>query len=765
MPDLLEGLNEPQFAAVTHPGGPLLILAGPGSGKTRVITHRIAYLIQVEGVAPWRIMAVTFTNKAAREMKSRLTDLCGDDAQHVAMGTFHSVCVRLLRAEAEHIGLDRRFVIYDDDDQMSIMKRVITDLGVDPRKFTPRSVLSAVSNAKSQLITAEAYAATGYFEEVVRRAYERYQHELYESHALDFDDLLFRTVQMLRDQPEIREKYQQRYQHLLIDEFQDTNVAQYVWARLLAGEGERNICVVGDPDQSIYSWRAADIRNILNFEHDYPDCNVVRLEENYRSTQTILKAASSLIAPNTKRKDVALWTRNGEGLPIVVREGYDEEEEAWFVAQEMERLVQKENRHWGECAVLYRTNAQSRAVEEAMVRHQIPYRLVGATRFYDRREIKDLLAYLRLIHNPFDSVSLQRVINVPPRGIGARTMEDLNRFASGQNLPLYTALQLAVQPDSEETAGLTRPRFTARVTNALAAVVELLDGLQRAAELQPVPELFDGLLERTNFRSYVMDQLEEGDERWENVQELRGLADQFADLTPPSGLDEFLDNVALVSDVDNLTEVTDTVTLITLHQAKGLEYPFVFIVGMEEGVIPHVRSFDQPDQMEEERRLAYVGITRAKERLYLLRAFRRNNFGTRMPNPPSRFLKDIPASLVVQPGRPSVAGASAQQARFRMGAGSFGGGGSGSGTPTQAPMRIPANAPRTDAAPAAAQPEVAVAAFKSGEHVAHGQFGEGIVVNCEPDRSGDQVVTVAFKGGAGVKRLLLSFAKLEKVGG
>jgi len=431
----------------------------------------------------------------------------------------------------------------------------------------------------------------------------------------------------------------------------------------------------------------------------------------------------------------------------------------------MERLVQKENRHWGECAVLYRTNAQSRAVEEAMVRHQIPYRLVGATRFYDRREIKDLLAYLRLIHNPFDSVSLQRVINVPPRGIGARTMEDLNRFASGQNLPLYTALQLAVQPDSEETAGLTRPRFTARVTNALAAVVELLDGLQRAAELQPVPELFDGLLERTNFRSYVMDQLEEGDERWENVQELRGLADQFADLTPPSGLDEFLDNVALVSDVDNLTEVTDTVTLITLHQAKGLEYPFVFIVGMEEGVIPHVRSFDQPDQMEEERRLAYVGITRAKERLYLLRAFRRNNFGTRMPNPPSRFLKDIPASLVVQPGRPSVAGASAQQARFRMGAGSFGGGGSGSGTPTQAPMRIPANAPRTDAAPAAAQPEVAVAAFKSGEHVAHGQFGEGIVVNCEPDRSGDQVVTVAFKGGAGVKRLLLSFAKLEKVGG
>lgn len=772
--DLLEGLNEPQFAAVTHPGGPLLILAGPGSGKTRVIVHRIAYLIQAEDVAPWRILAVTFTNKAARQMKERLAETIGEDANHVTMGTFHSVSVRILRAEAEHAGLDKRFVIYADDDQMNIMKRVLTDLGVDTRKFTPRGVLSAVSQAKSQLVGPEAYQANGYFEEVVRRAYERYQAELYESRALDFDDLIMRCVELFRDVPEVAHKYQDRYQHLLVDEFQDTNVSQYQWARLLAGE-RANICVVGDPDQSIYSWRSADIRNILNFEADYPNCTVVRLEENYRSTKTILAAASALIAPNTQRKEVSLWTSNAEGQPIVMREGYDEEEEAWYVAQELERLVSKEGRRWAHSAVLYRTNAQSRAIEEAMVRHNIPYRLVGATRFYERREIKDLLSYLRLIRNPFDSVSLQRVINVPARGIGQKTMEELQRFATQLNLPLYTALQVAAAPDAEETAGVRKPKFTPKITAAIANVVELLDGLQRASEAQPVPELFDTLLERTKFRAYVMDALEDGDDRWENVQELRGLADQFADVTPPDGLDQFLDNISLVSDVDNIEETLDAVTLITLHQAKGLEFPFVFMVGMEEGVIPHSRSLDDPNQMEEERRLAYVGVTRARERLYLLRAYRRNNFGSRMPNPPSRFLKDIPAKLVVQPARAGAANPA--QARFRMG-----GGGDGSGRSTgtwgneprswgegaanrdaqPAPMRLPVNTGRSEPPPG--PPKDAAPAFKAGEHVKHPQFGEGIVVSCEPDRT-DQVVTVAFKGGAGVKRLLLSFAPLEKVAG
>ncbi len=762
--DLLEGLNEPQFAAVTHPDGPVLILAGPGSGKTRVITHRIAYLMQAENVAPWHVLAVTFTNKAAREMKERLLAIAGEAAEHVTMGTFHSVCVRILRTEHEAARLDRRFVIYADDDQMAIMKRVLTDLGVDARQFTPRAVLSAISNAKSQLIHADSYAANSYFEEVVRRAYERYQSELYEARALDFDDLLMRCVDLFRDEPEVLRKYQERYQYVLIDEFQDTNVCQYVWARLLAGE-RRNICVVGDPDQSIYSWRSADIRNILNFEQDYPDATIVKLEENYRSTKTILAAASKLIALNTQRKEVSLFTNNGEGAPIVVREGYDEDEEAFLVAQEVERLVARDQRRWGDSAVLYRTNAQSRALEEAMVRANIPYRLIGATKFYDRKEIKDLLAYLRLLRNPFDSVSLQRVVNVPPRGIGQKTLEELGRFGSVNNLPLYTVLQIAGSPDSEETAGLEKPRFTPKITRALAEVVELLDGLQKVADTQPVGELFDALLERTKFRTYVMDALEDGDDRWENVQELRGLADQFADSAAPEGLEAFLDNVALVADVDNIETGLDAVTLITLHQAKGLEYPFVFIVGMEEGVIPHIRSLDDPKQMEEERRLAYVGITRARERLYLFRAFRRITMGTRMPNPPSRFLRDIPANLIVQPGRPTSAAAGGAR-RFPIG------GGTGSGGPvrTTPVWGSPSTTTRvlsqsvSAASASAAPPPAAKAAFGTGEHVKHPQFGEGIVVSCEPAKD-DQLITVAFKGGAGVKRLLLSFAPLEKVAG
>ena len=462
--DILEALNDPQREAVSHPGGPLLILAGPGSGKTRVITHRIAYLIRELGVAPWRIMAVTFTNKAAREMKGRLLNLVGGIAEDVTMGTFHAVCVRILRVEAEQAGFDRRFVIYDDDDQVNLIKRTLLDLEVDIKKTPPRSIQNAISQAKSQLIDPEEYSTHSYFEEVVRRVYQHYQAALAEAKALDFDDLIMRTAHLFRDNAQVREKYQERYLHLLIDEFQDTNVAQYLWARLLAGK-HRNICVVGDPDQSIYSWRSADIRNILNFEQDYQAATVVYLEENYRSTRTILEAAGRVIAANSHRKDVRLWTRKDDGHPIVFREGYDEEEEAYYVSQELKRLTGNSEQRWGDCAVMYRTNAQSRALEEAMVRANIPYRLVGATRFYARREVKDVLAYLRLIHNPYDSVSLQRVINVPGRGIGARTVTELTRWAGRAGLPLYTALQLLLtagaaslrREDDDRAQRLPRP--------------------------------------------------------------------------------------------------------------------------------------------------------------------------------------------------------------------------------------------------------------------------------------------------------------------
>ncbi|MBI2887002.1 MAG: UvrD-helicase domain-containing protein [Chloroflexi bacterium] len=745
--DILSELNPSQREAAEHPGGPLLILAGPGSGKTRVITHRIAYLVQEQGVPPSRILAVTFTNKAAREMKERLRALIGSPstplgtsvADQVTMGTFHAVCVRILRAEAAHHGLDPRFVIYDDDDQVTLLKRCLQELGVDTKRYTPRAVLSAIGAAKSQLIAAEDYPAHSYFEEVVRRAYDLYQRELAEAKALDFDDLIMRTVQLFRDVPEVLERYQSRYLHLLIDEFQDTNVAQYVWARLLAAR-HRNICVVGDPDQSIYSWRSADIRNILNFEQDYKDAKAVYLEQNYRSTKTILEAARHVIAANRQRKEVQLWTQNQAGVPITYREGYDEDEEAWYVVQELERQVVRGPYHFGDCAVMYRTNAQSRALEEAMVRHGLPYKLVGATRFYERREIKDLVAYLRLAQNPYDSVSLQRVINVPGRGIGQRTVEELSRWASRLGVPLYSALQLAVATD-DERLDQPRPQFSPKITSALSGFLALLNELILAAGSDYVADLFDLLLERLDYRKYLTSALEDGEERWENVQELRAVAEQFTDLKPPAGLEALLENIALVSDVDSLAEQTDAVTLITLHQAKGLEFPVVFIVGMEEGIFPHIRSFDDPNQMEEERRLAYVGITRAKERLYLMRAFRRNTMGSRVPSPASRFLRDIPAHLMVASQRTS---GEAAADRREVG-------------PERS--RVPVGAP---AGAATQQRPLEEMPYRTGDHVRHAQFGEGIVVSCEAGRQ-DQIVTVAFKGSAGIKRLSLAYAPLEKL--
>src|SRR5688572_2906872 len=772
---ILEGLNAAQHDAVVHAEGPLLILAGPGSGKTRVIAHRIAHLISETGVPPGRIMAVTFTNKAARELRERVETLLGGVARGVTLGTFHAVCSRILRIDGQAVGVSNRFVIFDDSDQMALMKKVCTEYGLDSRQYPPRAILSVISHAKSELKGPEAFSksAASYFEEITARCYKRYEALLVENNALDFDDILVRTVEMLRDNDEIRERYQDRYEHVLVDEFQDTNIAQYVLARLLAPPPDSNICVVGDPDQSIYSWRSADIRNILNFERDYPKATVVKLEQNYRSTQTILDAATKIIAANKQRKEKDLWTDKGRGDPIVVYEAYNQEEEAGFVANEVRRMARTSGMRLADIAVMYRTNAQSRAIEERFVSDRLPYRLVGGTRFYERREIKDLLAYLRLILNPFDSLSLNRVINVPPRRIGDRTVQELERWATSMEVPMYTALQLlsgkqeltaAREPEPFEDApsmttgffpSLDTPKIESPFANtakaSLLGFLEILNDLIAGAPSRTVSQLLALVVEKTHYHDYLTDAFPvDGEERWENVTELHNVAAQFDELEPEHALMRFLEDVALMSDADEYDEKVDAVTLITLHAAKGLEFPVVFIVGMEEGLLPHIRSFDDPSQMEEERRLAYVGVTRAKDRLYLVRAFRRALMGQGSHNPPSRFLKDLPQELVHQ-AQQGVEGAYAQRPRA---AATWNQQLRGDVQPTK--VRVGAPDPQTRAS---------TQSFSAGERVRHAKFGEGIVINAATTANGaDQEVTVAFKGEGGVKKLLLSFAPLEKVG-
>ena len=731
MMDVLAGLNKPQKEAVEAVDGPLLILAGPGSGKTRVITHRIAYLVRERGVSPHSIAAVTFTNKAAREMRERLFGKSqGDPAAPLLGGlwnmrhdftvaTFHALCARILRIDGEHIGLDRDFVIYDQDDQLEVVKQAMESQEIDHKRFPPRPILSAISAAKSGLIEADDYTPGRHapIEEIIRMVYRRYQELLHRNNAVDFDDLLLKTYVLFRDNPSVVERYRSRYSHLLIDEFQDTNVAQYAIARRLAGK-HRNICVVGDPDQAIYSWRNADIRNILSFQRDYPEAKVVTLGENYRSTGAILEAATGVISANSRRMDKPLTTQNARGSPLYVGESYTPEEEAQQTLREVERLTRNEGYRLADCAIMYRVNAQSRAIEDGCLRYGIPYKLIGGLRFYQRREIKDVIAYLRVIHNPYDEVSLLRVINVPPRGIGQRTVDQLIHTARVQNIPVYTAAQLMAESGD------------ARAGRAVARFLYVVNSLMEYGTRIPPAELMDAVLERAGYRNYLLEEGEQGLERLENIQELRTTAQEFQPMEPEERLSAFLQGAALVSDVDSLEEGTDAITLITLHQAKGLEFPVVFIVGLEEGLLPHSRSIEDPDQMEEERRLFYVGMTRAKERLYLTRVFRRVVWGNASPARPSRFLTDIPQNLVsplAMAGRQGVAAAP-------WGIGAQGEKG---GKATSEPL-------------------------KAGEKVRHSKFGEGIVVTCVPSGQ-DHEVTVAFKGESGIKKLLLSFAPLEKV--
>ena len=727
---LLEGLNPPQRQAVQHVEGPLLIVAGPGSGKTRVITHRIAYLNREVGISPWRIAAVTFTNRAAREMRNRLSALMGDGAQRVSAGTFHALCSSVLRRDGEVIGIPPDYVIMDDEDQMNLVKQSMEQLQLDPKRFPPRSVLSAISRAKSQLLGPDALAATadGPYERSVSQVFAAYQASLARSHGVDFDDLLSKAVELFRRAPEVRDRWQERFIHFMVDEFQDTNTAQYEIARLLAGK-HRNLAVVGDPDQSIYSWRNADIRNILSFKKDYPDATIVALSQNYRSTRTILGAAQHVIRANSQRIEQELFTENDDGVPIRIADTYTEEEEAQQVLQEVQRLMEHEGVTLRDCVVTYRVNAQSRALEEACLRYGVPYKIVGGVRFYQRREVKDLISYLRLMQDPFDEVSLTRIINVPARGIGKRTVDELLAWANSLDVPAYTALQL-LQDDVERPSP-----FDLRQKRQLTAFLSLLNGLSGLKPEMELPQLIDEVLEQSGLRQSIRESDDpDAEDRLENLRELRGLSAEFSDAPAGESLPAFLERIALVSDQDVLDEDEQQyLTLITLHQIKGLEFPVVFITGMEDGVLPHMRSIDDPDQLEEERRIAYVGMTRARERLYLFRSLRRRMFGSFGSSRRSRFLKDIPFDLIEAPerGQRYGDGGMGRQEREPAAVG-------GDGAPVQAPP------------------------FKTGEKVTHPVFGLGIVVDCSP-RPGDYEVTVAFPGNQGVKRILHSYGKLEGV--
>ena len=731
--NILAGLNPAQREAVEAIEGPVLVLAGPGSGKTRVLTHRVAYLVRECGIPPYNIMAVTFTNKAAGEMRTRLAELIGTRLQKLTIGTFHAICVRILRREAEASGLRRDFVIYDSSDQLSLVRQALKALNLDDKTYRPQAIHGAISRAKNELITSQNFRPQTYWQEIAGRVYKRYQELLAANNALDFDDLLMGAANLFREHPDVLDKYQRRYLYILVDEWQDTNTAQYELVRLLASK-RRNVFVVGDEDQSIYGWRGADFRNLRRFRSDFPEARLILLEKNYRSTQVILDVANAIIAPNVHRTPKKLYTDKGKGVPIVVHEAYNEVEEAQYVVETIGRLVAQGEARPGDCAVMYRTNAQSRALEDAFVWAGMPYKLVGATRFYARAEIKDVLAYLRVIHNPADNVSLARILNVPRRGIGARTRAALESLAAQMGTSLYGALQV-LKKETEETEGNSENRgkvLTARMRKPLLQFAELLDGLIAIRDKVSVPELLDRMLEVTGYESYLRDGTEEGEDRWSNVMELFTVAREYAALSPDEALATFLEEVSLVSDVDNLDESADAPTLLTLHSAKGLEFPVVFIIGLEDGLLPHSRSFDDVEQMEEERRLCYVGITRAKERVYLVHAFRRTLYGFSDVSLPSRFLEDIPNHLVA--GR-AVKKTPAKQGkrRFRR---------------------------QTEwASPAAPRP---VAKFYAGERVRHSTFGEGIVIESRL-RDGDEEVTVAFEE-KGVKRLLASFAKMEKLG-
>jgi len=737
---ILDNLNPPQQEAVLHGDGPLLILAGAGSGKTRVITRRIAHLIGRRGIQPWQILAVTFTNKAADEMRRRVEELLGARGLNVALGTFHSTCVKILRKWHTEVGLRSSFVIYDEGDQLGVIKDCLRGLNLSERVVNPRGVAARISRAKNELLTPGEYAtvANEFAEERAAKVYGLYQERLRASHAVDFDDLLMLTVLLFRDRPHVLQYHQNLWRYVMVDEYQDTNHAQYQIVNLLS-QRHGNLCVVGDDDQSIYRWRGADLNNILDFERDHPGCKVIKLEQNYRSTQTILDAAGGVVSHNVGRKGKTLWTENPAGELVVFYQARDEQAESDFVVGTIRRLLAEGTCSPDDFAVFYRTNAQSRVLEDALRREVTPYVIVGGLRFYERKEIKDLLAYLRLVANPDDAQSLKRIVNVPPRGIGQTSVEKLEGLAMAERVSLWQACRLAGE----------RKLLTPKTQKALAELIALVERTQARAEATPLPELIVELLDTTG---YLADLKNEGtieaESRMENLQELVSAAREFLERSEDQSLQAFLDSVALIADIDALAEGKGAVTLMTLHSAKGLEFPVVFMTGLEEGVFPHARSLTDDDELEEERRLCYVGMTRARERLYLSAALSRRLYNNDAFNLPSRFLDEVPSHLLERVnGMNGRQRASGESRVPRTGGWGIGDRGRGTEPETEGPRYEPL--------------EPFVDHLQVGMRVRHSDWGIGTIR--ERIGEGEDLKVVVTFAGVGRKKLAARFTQLEQV--
>lgn len=727
--ELVDGLNPEQRRAVESTEGPLLIMAGAGSGKTRVLTHRIAYLVRERSVNPYNILAITFTNKAAREMKSRIGNLMGGEAESIWISTFHSMCVRILRRDIDRIGYERNFTILDGSDQLSVIKGILKEKNVDPKKFEPRGILASISNAKNELITASEYVkeASGFYDKMVGEVYEKYEKKLKKNQALDFDDLIMVTIQLFERVPDVLEYYQRKFQYIHVDEYQDTNHAQYLLVKLLASRF-KNLCVVGDSDQSIYGWRGADISNIMSFEKDYPNAKTILLEENYRSTKRILEAANRVIENNGNRKPKNLWTSNAEGKKIFYHKALTEKEEAAYVVMKIQEEVNNSNRPLSDFAILYRTNAQSRVMEEYFMKSNMAYTMVGGTKFYDRKEIKDILAYLRLISNNEDDISLTRIINVPKRGVGPGTLEKLNNVAAAYDLSLFEVLNRI------ELAGIS-----AKISKDLVAFHDLVRGFTQMQDFLSVTELVEEILEKTGYRAMLKNERTiEAQTRLENIDEFLSVTQNFEKENDDKTLLAFLTDLALVADVDKLEEDNEeqngAVTLMTLHSAKGLEFPVVFLVGMEEGIFPHSRAIYEEDEMEEERRLAYVGITRAEEELFLTSAYSRMLYGRPSSNQESRFIGEIPRDLLEL--------------------------GNENKLKTDKPYAKPRMSQKATTAYKSSGAETL--GWTVGDKASHKKWGVGTVVSVKGEGSGMEL-DIAFKSPTGVKRLLAEFAPIEKV--
>lgn len=766
--DIFSGLNPAQQKAVAHLEGPLLIMAGAGSGKTKVLTCRIANLL-AHDVPPYRILAITFTNKAAAEMRERVDRMIGDAAKDVWLSTFHSFCARFLRREIEATEIyQRNFVIYDTSDSQTVIKDCLKKLNLDEKQFAPNNILSAISNAKNQLQGPHTFRklANGFFQEKVADVYELYAQRLRENNALDFDDLLMVSVMLLEEHEDIRQKYQRRFQYILVDEYQDTNGAQYQLTKILAGQ-HHNLCVVGDADQSIYGWRGADIRNIMDFEKDYPEAVTIKLEQNYRSTKTILEAANAVIENNVQRKKKELWTENPQGEKITSYQAADERDEAHFVAMTIQKQKDIFQASYGDMAILYRTNAQSRILEEGLMAAHIPYTMVGGLKFYDRKEIKDIVAYLRVVFNPLDNVSLLRIINVPKRGIGQTSLSKLLEFAEANGLTLFDVI-------SNQDVLASIPGITNRVKHPLEVFTSFIFNTMAVQSNLPMDELISHIMQETGYQEELEnDKKSESKDRLENLKEFIGMAKEFVRREEQPTLENFLAELSLVSDVDNAEFTDDRVTLMTLHAAKGLEFPIVFLTGMEEGIFPHSRSLMDEAQMEEERRACYVGITRAERKLYLTHAKLRTIYGRSSANPPSRFLQEIPKECLEElvPRRNAYGFASAssygaQQRQgimtFRSSAASFRGGAYFSGQPKSAleAMRELSASRQVPVERGVIRPDATIV-WHVGDKAKHGKWGIGTVVSVKGE--GEEIeLQIAFPN-QGVKGLMQKYAPIEKV--